>query len=53
MQRNRFLGDILSTLFSRSSSIPTTDDARDICALCRALMSAEGVVSGQKLAAFT
>ena len=51
MQRNRFLGDILSTLFDRSGSIRSTNDKRDIYDLCRALLSAEGVVSGQTLAA--
>lgn len=51
MQRNRFLTDILSTLFDRSSSLSKEDDARDINALCHALLSEEGEVSGQKLAA--
>lgn len=50
MQRNRFLGDILSTLFDRSNTIHGTDDTRDIFDLCRALLSYEGVVSGQALA---
>ena len=51
MQRNRFLGDILSTLFDRSSSTHIIDDKRDIFQLCRALLSEEGEVSGQSLAA--
>lgn len=51
MQRNRFLGDLLSTLFDRSRYVRGTDDRRDIYELCRALLSAEGEVSGQKLAA--
>ena len=51
MQRNRFLGDILSTLFDRSATIRSVNDTRDIYDLCRALLSAEGVVSGQTLAA--
>lgn len=51
MHRNRFLPDILSTLFDRSSNLPKTQDARDIYTLCRALLSEEGEVSGQKLAA--
>jgi malonyl-CoA decarboxylase len=51
VQRNRFLGDILSTLFDRSGNTRGTDDTRDIYDLCRALLSAEGEVSGQKLAA--
>lgn len=51
MQRNRFLGDILSTLFDRTGKLRGTDDTRDIFELCAALLSAEGEVSGQKLAA--
>jgi malonyl-CoA decarboxylase len=51
MQRTRFLGDILSTLFDRSASLRGTNDTRDIYALCQALLSPEGEVSGQKLAA--
>lgn len=51
MQRNRFFGDILSTLFDRSATIRGSNDKRDIFALCRALLSPEGEVSGQKLAA--
>ena len=50
MQRNRFLGDILSTLFERRDTSLKADDTRDIYALCRALLSEEGEVSGQKLA---
>lgn len=51
MQRNRFLTDILSTLFERGASALRTDDGRDIFELCRALLSEEGDVSGQKIAA--
>ncbi|MEM6373538.1 MAG: malonyl-CoA decarboxylase [Pseudomonadota bacterium] len=51
MQRNRFLGDILSTLFDRRSTALPSDDTRDIFALCNALLSQEGDVSGQKLVA--
>lgn len=51
MQRNRFLGDMLSTLFDRTVNIRGTDDKRDIFDLCDALLSAEGEVSGLKLAA--
>ena len=51
MQRNRFLGDILSTLFERRDTSLKADDTRDIYALCRALLSEEGEVAGQKLAA--
>jgi malonyl-CoA decarboxylase len=50
VQRNRFLGDILSTLFDRSGNRRGTDDTRDIFELCRALLSEEGAVSGHKLA---
>jgi malonyl-CoA decarboxylase len=42
---------MLSTLFDRSRTMLGTDDRRDIYALCHALLSAEGEVSGQKLAA--
>lgn len=51
MQRNRFLGDMLSTLFDRRVRLRGTDDKRDIFELCDALLSAEGEVSGLKLAA--
>lgn len=50
MQRNRFLSDILSTLFDRSGTRLADNDKRDIFELCRALLSEEGEVSGQKLA---
>ncbi len=50
MQRNRFLGDILGTLLQRTGMTGPVDDTRDIHDLCRALLSAEGEVSGQKLA---
>ncbi len=50
MQRNRFLGDLLSTLFDRTSAARGKADKRDIYALCEALMSAEGEVSGLRLA---
>lgn len=51
MHRNRFLGDILATLFDRSATLRGSDDRRDIFELCSALLSEEGEVSGQKLAA--
>ncbi len=51
MQRNRFLSDILATLFDRSGPPRGSDDRRDIFELCNALLSEEGEVSGQKLAA--
>lgn len=50
-QRNRFLTDILSTLFDRSDRLRGKNDGRDIQQLCLALLSAEGVISGQALAA--
>lgn len=51
VQRNRFLTDMLSTLFDRSQRLRGKSDARDIEDLCRALISTEGVISGQALAA--
>lgn len=50
MQRNRFLGDILSQLFDRRTAVRGKDDTRDIFELCEALLSAEGEVSGLRLA---
>jgi malonyl-CoA decarboxylase len=50
MQRNRFLGDMLSQLFDRRSVMRGKDDTRDIYELCHALMSAEGEVSGLRIA---
>ena len=50
MQRNRFLGDLLSTLFDRRAAQRGREERRDIYALCHALMSAEGEVSGLRLA---
>ena len=51
VQRDRFLTDMLSTLFDRSERMRGKSDARDIQELCRALLSTEGVISGQALAA--
>lgn len=51
VQRNRFWPDMLSTLFDRSDRLRGKSDARDIKNLCRALLSTEGVISGQRLAA--
>ncbi len=51
VQRNRFLTDMLSTLFDRSERLLGKTDARSIYDLCRALLSPEGVISGQTLAA--
>ena len=50
MQRNRFLGDLLSQLFDRQSQMRHKDDTRSIYELCEALMSTEGEVSGFRLA---
>lgn len=50
MQRNRFLSDVMSSLFDRRRANGTEDDPRDIYALCHALLSEEGTVSGQTLA---
>ncbi|SFR60062.1 malonyl-CoA decarboxylase [Yoonia tamlensis] len=50
MQRNRFLGDILSQLFDRRGAPSAKYDKRDIYTLCQALLSAEGEVSGLRLA---
>ncbi|WP_341368414.1 malonyl-CoA decarboxylase domain-containing protein [Yoonia sp. BS5-3] len=50
MRRNRFLGDILSQLFDRRGLMRGKDDTRDIFALCGALLSSEGEVSGLRLA---
>ena len=50
MQRNRFLPDMLSTLFARSRVTGKDNDPRDMAQLCYALLSDEGEVSGQKLA---
>jgi malonyl-CoA decarboxylase len=38
-------------LFDRNGTLRSSDDTRDIYSLCRALLSAEGNVSGQTLAA--
>ncbi|MGR3636704.1 MAG: malonyl-CoA decarboxylase [Shimia sp.] len=50
MQRNWFLGDLLSQLFDRRGQMHGKDDARSITELCEALLSAEGEVSGFQLA---
>jgi malonyl-CoA decarboxylase len=51
MQRTGFLGDLLATLLDRKSGTVEPNDKRDIYALCRAILSNEGEVSGYKLAA--
>lgn len=50
-QRNGFLIDMLSTLFDRSARLSGKNDGRDIQDLCHALLSIEGAISGQALAA--
>lgn len=50
MQRNRFLGDLLSQLLVRRGSDRGKGDERDIYELSQALLSAEGEVSGLRLA---
>ncbi|MCV6824838.1 MULTISPECIES: malonyl-CoA decarboxylase [Halocynthiibacter] len=50
MQRNKFLPDILTTLFDRRRSARNDNDPRDIRQLCLALLAEEGKVSGHKLA---
>ncbi|WP_293452017.1 malonyl-CoA decarboxylase family protein [Planktotalea sp.] len=50
MQRNKFLPEILTTLFDRNRGTRTDDDARDIFTLCYALIAQEGEVSGIKIA---
>ena len=50
MQRNRYLPEILTTLFDRGRTARSDDDPRDITKLCYALLAEEGEVSGQKLA---
>jgi len=50
MQRNKFLPEILVTLFDRHRGMRTDDDPRDIYELCNALIAQEGQVSGIKIA---
>ena len=51
MMRTTILGDLLSVLFERDQLSRLDRDKRDIYALCNALVSVEGDVSGHKLAA--
>ncbi|SPF75757.1 hypothetical protein ALP8811_00751 [Aliiroseovarius pelagivivens] len=51
MKRNRFLGDLLAHLFDRPNQMRGKQDDRSIVDLCEALLSAEGEVSGYRLAA--
>lgn len=50
MQRNWFLGDLLSQLLDRPGNRRGKDDKRSIVELCEALLSTEGEVSGYMLA---
>jgi len=51
MTRSSFLTDLLSTIFERRSAASVDDDSRSLEALCTALLSAAGEVSGSKIAA--
>ena len=51
MMRTTILGDLLSVLFERDQASNLDRDKRDIYALCKALVSVEGDVSGHKIAA--
>lgn len=51
MKRNRFLSDLLGHLFDRPNQMRGKQDDRSIVDLCEALLSAEGEVSGYRLAA--
>ena len=50
MKRNSILGDLLSVLFEGGDWAGLDRDKRDIYTLCKALISVEGDVSGQKVA---
>ena len=51
MQRNWFLGDLLTQLFQRRTHLfGGKDDTRSMIALCDALLAEEGEVSGYRLA---
>jgi malonyl-CoA decarboxylase len=50
MQRNWFLGDLLTQLLARPGQMRGRADKRSITDLCEALLSAEGEVSGFALA---
>jgi malonyl-CoA decarboxylase len=51
VRRNWVFGDLLSQLFARTGQVWGNDDTRSMTDLCEALLSAEGEVSGYKLAA--
>jgi len=50
MADRRFFGDVLTTLFERRRTAPTTHDDRSIEDLCRALLNVEGEVVGVAIA---
>lgn len=51
MQRNWFFGELLTQLFQRRAPLfGSKDDTRSIIELCDALLSAEGEVSGYRIA---
>lgn len=49
MRQPSFLGDLLTTLFERRRAPADSRDPRPIEAMCRALLSSEGMVSGIQL----
>jgi len=51
MRRSWFFGELLPTLFERMGAAKPHDDTRTLIELSEALLSAEGEVSGYKLAA--
>ncbi|MEL6800557.1 MAG: malonyl-CoA decarboxylase family protein [Pseudomonadota bacterium] len=50
MAERSFLGDMLTTLFERSQVMSVARDRRSLTDMCRALLDAEGEVSGLRLA---
>ncbi len=51
MRRSSVFGDLLAQIFERSGQLRSHDDTRTLTELSEALLSAEGEVSGYKLAA--
>jgi len=51
MSRISYLQDVLSSVFERSWTLLAADDQRDMTALCEAIFSEKGEVSGTKVAA--
>lgn len=51
MRRSSVFGDLLAQIFERSGQLWANDDTRSMTELSEALLSAEGEVSGYKLAA--